>query len=99
LLTVLQCAATAPWSWGQTSLVNILHGNSRAPEKGRASPKWGALSFRSKSAVKGMVVCLTEAGLLRPRTLGHGGVVLDLTPEGRAAINEPARLASLIDAG
>lgn len=31
-------------------------------------------------------------GLLRPRELRHGGVVLDLTAAGRAALNDPTRL-------
>ncbi len=95
LRTVLQCAATAPWSWGRASLVYILRGSARAPEKGRESPQWGALSFRSRAAVEGLVDRLTGADLLRPRQLDHGGVVLDLTPAGRAALKNPVRLSPL----
>jgi ATP-dependent DNA helicase RecQ len=96
LETVLRCAATAPWSWGRASLVNILGGSPRAPEKGRESSEWGALGFRSQAAVDGLVDRLISADLLRPRQLSHGGVVLDLTPAGRAALKDPVRLASLV---
>jgi ATP-dependent DNA helicase RecQ len=96
LLTILRCVATAPWSWGRTSLVYILRGGSRAPQKGRKSPEWGALGFRSQAAVKGLLERLVVAELLRPRQLDHGGVVLDLTPAGRAALKDPDQLASLV---
>ena len=39
---------------------------------------------------------LLGAGLLRSRQLEHGGVVLDLTPVGRAALKDPARLQPLL---
>ena len=93
--TVLRCVAGAPWSWGRASLSNILRGSTRAPEKGRKSSQWGALAFRSQAAVDKLLDRLVVAELLRPRQLRHGGVVLDLTPAGRAALKDPTRLASL----
>jgi len=35
---------------------------------------------------------LESGGFLRPRHLDHGGVVLDLTPKGEAALEDPAAL-------
>jgi ATP-dependent DNA helicase RecQ len=95
LLAVLRCVATAPWSWGPASLTYILRGSARAPEKGRASAEWGVLAFRSRTAVERLLDRLVVADLLRRRQLEHGGVVLDLTPAGRAALQDPARLSSL----
>ena len=94
LQTILRCVATAPWSWGQRSLTQILRGSARAPEKGRSSPQWGALAFRSQAAIAQLLDRLVDADLLHPRTLTHGGVVLDLTPAGGAALNDPVQLSS-----
>jgi len=80
---VLRCALEAPWSWGRGSLVSILRGDDDAPERGRESSAYGALSFRSKGAVLKLVDSLVGAGLFRTRTLDNGGVVLDLTAAGR----------------
>lgn len=96
LRTILQCMATAPWSWGQASLINILRGSPRAPEKGRESSAWGALAFRSESAVSGLLDRLIAAGYLHRRQLDHGGGVLDLTPSGRAALKDQSRLKTLV---
>jgi ATP-dependent DNA helicase RecQ len=96
LRTILACVADAPRGWGPANLTYILRGNSRASPRGRASPQWGALAFRSLAAVKGLVDCLVTAGLLRSRQLDHGGVVLELSRAGRAALKDPARLQSLV---
>jgi ATP-dependent DNA helicase RecQ len=98
LQTILRCVATAPWSWGEFSLKSILRGGSRAPQKGRESPQWGGLAFRSEAAIGEMMERLVAAGLLRRRRLDHGGVVLDLTPSGRAALKDEARLEPLVSA-
>jgi ATP-dependent DNA helicase RecQ len=95
LLAILRCVADAPWSWGSVSLRNILRGSSRAPEKGRPSPEWVALAYRSEAAVDELLDRLVAADLLRRRPLDHGGVVLDLTPSGRTALKNPTRLPSL----
>jgi ATP-dependent DNA helicase RecQ len=98
LQTILRCVATAPWSWGEYSLKSILRGGSRAPRKGRQSPQWGGLAFRSEAAIGEMLDRLVAAGLLRRRQLDHGGIVLDLTPAGRAATQDAARLEPLVKA-
>jgi DNA-binding MarR family transcriptional regulator len=98
LQTILRCVATAPWSWGEYSLKSILRGGSRAPQKGRESPQWGGLAFRSEAAIGEMLDRLVAAGLLRRRQLDHGGIVLDLTPAGRAALQDLDRLEPLVRA-
>jgi ATP-dependent DNA helicase RecQ len=92
LATVLRCAATAPWSWGRVSLRRILRGEPGAPERGRQSSEWRALAFRSQAAVDALLDRLVEVDLLRPRQLDNGGVVLDLTPAGRAALADRSAL-------
>jgi superfamily II DNA helicase RecQ len=77
-------------------MVQILRGSSGAPEKGRESPAWGALRFRSETAVQDLLRRLVGAGLLKARQLEHGGVVLDLTPAGRAALQDAALLEPLL---
>jgi len=96
LQTILRCVASAPWSWGKFSLAKILRGSSRAPAKGRGSPQWGGLAFRSLSAVDDLIDRLIDAKLLRLRELDHGGIVVDLTPAGRAALQDADRLEPLV---
>jgi superfamily II DNA helicase RecQ len=103
LLTVLRCVSAAPWSWGRASLVRILRGDDKARygkrslhEKARDQAGFGALAFRSRIAVERMLNVLESGGFLRPRRLEHGGVVLDLTPAGKAALQDPTALDSLL---
>jgi ATP-dependent DNA helicase RecQ len=103
LATVLGCVATAPWNWGRRTLVRILRGDLGArpgryalrPEA-RKQAQFGALAFRSTTAVEHMLDHLESLGLLATRRLEHGGVVLEITPEGRAAWQDPSRLEPLI---
>jgi ATP-dependent DNA helicase RecQ len=103
LLTILRCASAARWSWGRVSLVRILRGEAKArpgrqplPERARDQVGFGALAFHSGTAVERMVDCLEHGGFLRARRLDHGGVVLELTPEGRAALQDPSALDGLV---
>ncbi|MGC9349022.1 MAG: RecQ family ATP-dependent DNA helicase [Anaerolineae bacterium] len=95
--TILDCAGKAPWSWGRYSLVSILQGNNDAPAKAGGYPGFGALSFRSKSAINKLIEILLEHNLLAPRQLDHGGTVLDLTRAGRAAVKRPATLKKITE--
>jgi ATP-dependent DNA helicase RecQ len=95
--TILDCANKAPWSWGRYSLVSILQGNNDAPAKASGYPGFGALSFRSKSAIDKLIESLLEHKLLAPRKLDHGGTVLDLTQAGRTALKRPATLKRITD--
>ena len=101
LLTVLRCAAAC--SWGRTSLVRILRGQDEArfgrrslSPRARAQPSFGALTFRSQRAVERMLESLENGGFLQARRLEHGGVVLEITPAGRAALKDPSRLDDLL---
>jgi ATP-dependent DNA helicase RecQ len=96
LLSILHCVAAAPWSWGRFSLVRILRGDPQAPDKGRHHEDFGALAFRSATAVGRLLDRLEGGGFLKARQLAHGGVVLDLTPAGKAALQNPAALDELI---
>jgi len=102
-LTILRCVSDAPWSWGRFSLVRILRGNDKARhgtrplhEKARDQAGFGTLTFRSKTAVEHMLDHLEHGGFLQARQLEHGGGVLDLTPAGKAALQNPAVLDGLI---
>jgi ATP-dependent DNA helicase RecQ len=95
-LTILRCVSAAPWSWGRLSLARILRGDLQAPDKARDHVGFGALAFRSKAAVERMLERLEHGGFLQPRQLDHGGVVLDLTAAGKAALQNPSALDSLI---
>jgi ATP-dependent DNA helicase RecQ len=103
LLAVLRCVANAPWSWGCQTLIRILsgddkgrYGRSSLHKKACAQAEFGALSFRSKTAIRRMIEHLEHADFLGPRRLEHGGVVLDLTAKGEAALGDPSALAELV---
>jgi ATP-dependent DNA helicase RecQ len=103
LLTILRCVAQAKWSWGRRSLARILRGDAKAHsgrpalrESARTHPSFGTLAFRSDSAIDRMLSVLESGGFLQARQLDHGGVVLDLTPAGKAALQEPAALDDLV---
>jgi ATP-dependent DNA helicase RecQ len=96
LATILQTMASAPWSWGRMSLSRILRGDKRAPDKARAYPGFGALAFRSQSAINHMLAALEAHDCAKERRLDNGGVVLDITPAGRRMLKAPEELDKLI---
>jgi len=103
LLTVLRCVANAPWSWGRQTLLRILRGEGESrygkrPLRARAvaQEEFGALAFRSGTAVKNIIETLVYEGFLEPRQLEHGGVVLDLTARGKEALEDPSLLDTLV---
>ncbi|MDY6877723.1 MAG: RecQ family ATP-dependent DNA helicase [Chloroflexota bacterium] len=103
LLTILRCVSDAPWSWGRVSLVRILRGDGKARygaqllhEKARGSASFGALAFCSKTAIEHLLDRLESGGILQSRRLGHGGVVLDLTSVGKAALQDQTILDGLV---
>jgi len=102
LHTILRCVAEAPWSWGRVTLTRILHGSDGPYERrpplrveARSSACFGALSFRSEKAVASMVEQLEDAGVLQARRLNNQGVVLDLSAQGRTALDDPTLLDGL----
>ena len=98
LRAILETAAKTPWSWGKVSLGRILRGARDAPAKARDYPGFGVLSYRSRSAILDLIGELAEAKFFQARQLDNGGTVLDITPLGRRALCEPARLEALVRA-
>ena len=96
LLTILRCAEAAPWGWGRFSLIHILRASDRAPIQGRKNPRFGALAFRSTAALKSMIEQLEGYDALRKRELSHGGIVLDLTRQGRELLRDPSLIQDLL---
>jgi ATP-dependent DNA helicase RecQ len=105
LLTVLRCASEGSWSWGRRSLTRILRGDATGHQREQplnqracGSACFGALSFRSDQAIERMLDRLESGEFLRAQRLDHGGVVLDITPAGRAALKDPAALDRVLPA-
>ena len=95
-VVILRCVAQLRWSWGRRNLVRILRGDPQAPDKARHHEDFGALAFRSATAVGHLLDRLEHGGFLQTRQLDHGGVVLDITSTGKAALQNPAALDGLI---
>jgi superfamily II DNA helicase RecQ len=91
--TILDCVAGTRWGIGPFSLNSCLRGINRAPDWTKKLEQYGALSFRSRSALNGLVDRLLDAGMLSNSQLDHGGTVLTVTNQGRSALQHPASLA------
>jgi superfamily II DNA helicase RecQ len=105
LLTILRCASEGPWSWGRRSLTRILRGDAKGHQREQplnqracGNACFGALSFRSDQAIEWMLDILESGGFLRAQRLGHGGVILDITPAGQAALRDPITLDRVLPA-
>jgi ATP-dependent DNA helicase RecQ len=92
LQTILQAAAHG---WGKSNLIRILCGHPEAPPSERDRSWFGALAFRSGTAIGHMIARLLEARLLETRQLKHGGVMLQLTPAGRRALADSSVLQQM----
>lgn len=93
LLTILRCVECK--SWGRVNLTHILRGDAEAPMGASDNPAWGALAFRSETAIGQMLDHLKSGGLLRARRFSDGGAVLELTPVGHSALQDPTALDKL----
>ncbi len=94
--TILRSLA-ASHGWGQRNLTYILLGSPEAPGPARSLPGFGELAFRSQTAIGHMLQRLVKAKLLCRRELPHGGVMIELTPAGRRALNDPFALRAMAE--
>jgi ATP-dependent DNA helicase RecQ len=76
--------------------MRILRATKKAPLKGQNLRAYGSLSFRSSSAVGALIRRLQDKGFISSREMTNGGVVLELTASGRAAIRNPAVLDHIV---
>ena len=77
---------------GERNLLWLLRGDPRASDWLTGKPGWGALGFRSESALKRLVQELEREGHLARETLEHGGVTLRVSDKGREALGGAAPL-------
>ena len=94
-LTVLRALAESH-GWGRATLARLLRGDTKTPEYAQGKPGYGALAFRSETALAELIERLDAGGFLHGRTLDHGGVVLEITLAGRRAIQDPTALDMLL---
>lgn len=92
---ILRVLATS-YGWGRANLTTIMNGDTDAPPAAQAHPDFGALRFRSKSAITALIARLEQEGFIRTETLDHGGVVLKITPKGRSALGDRDLLAGFV---
>ncbi len=90
-LIVLRALAESR-GWGKATLTRLLRGDAKTPDYARGRAGFGKLAFRSETALAALIDRLDAAGFLQGRTLDHGGVVLEITPAGRKALQDPATL-------
>lgn len=79
-------AAVAEQSWGRWNLIRLLRGDPAASERAQDSTAYGALRQSDERALSQLVDSLLNEGLLGKRELDHGGVVLELTRQGKRAL-------------
>jgi ATP-dependent DNA helicase RecQ len=80
-------------SWGRANLISLLCGDRRrASDAAQNSPAFGKLAFRSATQLDKMVASLADGGWLAEKKLSHGGMVLELTRKGHAALENPELL-------
>ncbi|MFQ5342630.1 MAG: RecQ family ATP-dependent DNA helicase [Anaerolineae bacterium] len=96
LVAVLRCVGSLKWSYGRRNLSLILKGSPGAPAGTAGMREYAALAHRSASAIGRLIDRLIDAGLLQTRQLDHGGVVVEMSPAGRRAIQDPKRLDALL---
>lgn len=83
-------------SWGRGNLIALLNGNRYWPNEAlKTSPVFGTLSFRSATELDKMVGRLLDHEFLGEKRFSGGGVALELTRKGHAALNKSKLLDEL----
>jgi ATP-dependent DNA helicase RecQ len=73
-------------TWGRRNLVRLLRGDPAASERAQRTSFYGALRKRSERSLEQLIDSLQGDGLIQPRELEHGGVILELTRNGMTTI-------------
>ncbi|MFQ5617146.1 MAG: RecQ family zinc-binding domain-containing protein, partial [Anaerolineales bacterium] len=86
----------AEGSWGHATLNALLRGDTSINPRAQGSSRFGRLGFRSKTRLRKMIDRLVHAGFVREVTLSHGGIALEITPEGRGVMRDEGRLEGVV---
>lgn len=89
-------ATLSEQSWGHATLARILRGDPTLRERATGVKTFGCLSFRGKANLQRMFRHLLTHDLIREVTLPHGGVMLEITNAGHAALEDKTVLAGLV---
>ncbi len=82
-------------SWGHATLNALLRGDTSINPRAQQSSGFGQLNFRSKTRLQKMIDRLLRLDFVREKSLSHGGIALEITPEGRDALKDERMLAEL----
>ncbi len=80
-VAVLQ--ALAAHGWGPRTLARLLRGDDAASPNAQRSPSFGALAYRSETAIKHLVEEMKAAGLVEGAMLHEERSLVQITPAGR----------------
>ena len=84
------------YGWGRARLTAIMQGDSEVPDSAKRHKDFGALAFRSKSAIGSLIKNLERGSFIQQKHLNHGGIALEITPPGRQAMINGNLLDDLI---
>jgi ATP-dependent DNA helicase RecQ len=82
--------------WGRATFIRLLRGDAKTPDYARGRSGFGALAFRSTTALGALIDRLEAGAFLQGRQLDHGGTLLEITPAGRKALQDPTTLAAVL---
>ncbi|MBP8292145.1 MAG: RecQ family ATP-dependent DNA helicase, partial [Caldilineaceae bacterium] len=75
--------ALAAHGWGPRTLARLLRGDEAASPNAQRSPSFGALAYRSETAIKHLVEAMKAAGLVEGAMLDEERSLVQTTPAGR----------------
>nr|MBP6440699.1 hypothetical protein [Caldilineaceae bacterium] len=76
-------AASAGCTRGPRTLARLLRGDEAASPNAQRSPSFGALAYRSETAIKHLVEAMKAAGLVEGAMLDEERSLVQTTPAGR----------------
>ena len=93
--TILRALAESR-GWGRATLIRLLRGDAKTPDYAQGRTGFGTLAFRSVTALGALIDRLEAGGFIQGRTLAHGGILLEITPAGRKALQDPSALDAVL---